>query len=225
MSGAASASDVPALLRALVADATGAPRVTWYGDGGERVELSSRVLENWVAKTCWLLDELGVDEDSSLGVALPPHWRTACWLLAAWATGARVVTGDGAAAADAVVSSDADVLASASGTALAVALPALATRWPGALPAGAVDAAADLRGQPDAMPDLRGGAEELVRARLAAADAALAPGARVLAPGRPERAVEELLAPLSVGGSVVLAAPGHDAQHLLAVERATLLGG
>ena len=35
------------------------PRLTWYGPDSERVELSGRVLDNWVAKTSNLLqDEL-----------------------------------------------------------------------------------------------------------------------------------------------------------------------
>ena len=51
-------SDVPALLQQLLAD-PGRPRLTWYGPDAERVELSGKVLLNWVAKTANLLtDEL-----------------------------------------------------------------------------------------------------------------------------------------------------------------------
>ena len=35
----------------------GRPRLTWYGDGPERIELSGAVLANWVAKTTNLLVE------------------------------------------------------------------------------------------------------------------------------------------------------------------------
>ncbi len=48
---------VPAVLAAATASDPGRPRLTWYGADGERVELSARVLENWVAKTANLLVE------------------------------------------------------------------------------------------------------------------------------------------------------------------------
>src|SRR6478735_7253781 len=41
-----------------------APRLTWYGPDAERVELSGRVLDNWVAKTSNLLqDELDAEPE------------------------------------------------------------------------------------------------------------------------------------------------------------------
>ena len=84
--------DVPALLRRLVTTDPGRPRVTWYGPAGERVELSGKVLDNWVAKTANLLvDELDVGPGSRVVVDLPPHWRTLVWLLAVWAAGGCVV--------------------------------------------------------------------------------------------------------------------------------------
>jgi hypothetical protein len=66
--------------------------VTWYGPAGERVELSAKVLDNWVSKTANLLvDELDVGPGSAVLVDLPGHWRTVTWLLAVWATGAAAV--------------------------------------------------------------------------------------------------------------------------------------
>ena len=44
------------VLRRVTAD-PGRPRLTWYGAGGERIELSGAVLANWVAKTTNLLVE------------------------------------------------------------------------------------------------------------------------------------------------------------------------
>jgi hypothetical protein len=86
--------DVPALIRRLLED-PGRPRVTWYGPDGERVELSGKVLDNWVAKTANLLvDELDAGPGSRVVVDLPPHWRTVVWLLAVWSTGACVVVED-----------------------------------------------------------------------------------------------------------------------------------
>ena len=57
------------------------PRLTWYGPDSERVELSGRVLENWVAKTAnYLVDELDAEPGSAVAVDLPVHWRSLVWL-------------------------------------------------------------------------------------------------------------------------------------------------
>ncbi len=153
-------ADTAALLRLLTAD-PGRPRLTWYGDDGERVELSGAVLENWVNKTTNLLvEELDAGPGTRVGLDLPVHWRTVLWALAAWRAGATVVLaadtdgrdgtdgagGGGRAPLDAL--DDLDVLvtsrpSSASGPALVVVtLAALARRAPEPLPGGAIDAAA-----------------------------------------------------------------------------------
>src|SRR5918911_2992390 len=83
---------VPELLRALVVADPGRPRVTWYGADGERVELSARTLDNWVAKSANLLmEEFDAGPGTRVGVRLPAHWRTATWLLATWTVGACAV--------------------------------------------------------------------------------------------------------------------------------------
>jgi uncharacterized protein (TIGR03089 family) len=70
----------------------GRPRVTWYGPGGERVELSGKTLLNWVSKTANLLvDELDAEPGTAVGIDLPAHWRTVSWLLATWAAGAHAL--------------------------------------------------------------------------------------------------------------------------------------
>ena len=68
------------------------PRLTFYDDAtGERVELSTTTLANWVAKTMNLLVlECGVGPGSSVSLHLPRHWTTAVWTLAADAVGAEV---------------------------------------------------------------------------------------------------------------------------------------
>ena len=74
----------------------GRPRVTVYDDTdsptrGERIELSARVLANWVAKAANLLrDDLDAGPGSVVLLDLPPHWRTLYWALAAWSVGACV---------------------------------------------------------------------------------------------------------------------------------------
>ncbi|MEG3614527.1 TIGR03089 family protein [Isoptericola haloaureus] len=135
-------------LLARLAALGGRPALTWYGDDGERIELSGAVLDNWVAKTVNLLaEEFDAEPGSTVVVDLPVGWRQLVWALAAARCGAGVVLLDpttdapGHAGADVVVTSrplrwpDVDEI-------VAVALPALARRFDGELPDGAIDAAA-----------------------------------------------------------------------------------
>lgn len=150
--------DVPALLRRLVTTDPGRPRVTWYGPGGERVELSGKVLDNWVAKTANLLvDELDVGPGSRVVLDLPPHWRTVVWLLAVWAAGGCVVVEHpDAGGREAVEPVDVLVTADAGGAAarswagqaeqvVAVALAALAPSAGPGLPPDTVDYNVEVR--------------------------------------------------------------------------------
>ncbi|MQY07168.1 TIGR03089 family protein [Actinomadura macrotermitis] len=77
------------LLRRRVADDPSRPLVTFYDDRtGERVELSARTFDNWVAKTANLLvDGFGAEPGTRVVLALPPHWQTAVWLMACWSAG------------------------------------------------------------------------------------------------------------------------------------------
>jgi len=125
-----------------------APRLTWYGPDSERVELSGRVLDNWVAKTSNLLqDELDAAPGMRVKLALPAHWKSMVWALAAWQVGLETVL-DGADA-DFLVTAATDEVAGHYDAVIAVALPALAMRWPGTLPAGWVDYAAEVRSHGD----------------------------------------------------------------------------
>jgi uncharacterized protein (TIGR03089 family) len=65
------------------------PLVTFYDDAaGERIELSAKTFDNWVAKTANLLvDGLDAEPGERVALALPPHWQTAVWLFACWAAG------------------------------------------------------------------------------------------------------------------------------------------
>ncbi|MFN8030559.1 MAG: TIGR03089 family protein [Dermatophilaceae bacterium] len=124
------------------------PRITCYDDRtGERIELSARVLNNWVAKAANLLQEqFDAGPGTVVAIDLPPHWRTLYWTLAAWATGATVslpppATPDVLVTTDPAAPTDAPLVV--------VTLAALARRATSTLPADAVDEARELAGFPD----------------------------------------------------------------------------
>ncbi|MFC7405068.1 TIGR03089 family protein [Georgenia alba] len=210
---------LPGRLLASFAAAGTLPRLTWYAagpDGDERVELSGRVLANWVTKAANLLV---TEADSGPGTAvvldLPVHWRTVVWALASWTTGARlaVVPDD---AADVVVTAapeaapDADLL-------LAVPLPALAMSWDGpVLPPGAVDAAAETLGQADVLGPVRTPAGEdpawgeVTFDTLGAWAGDGSHGRALLTPEDVTTLLRQALAVWLAGGSVVLVPPGAD---------------
>ncbi|TDB83865.1 TIGR03089 family protein [Actinomadura sp. KC216] len=86
---AADAAGPADLLRRRVADDPSSPLVTFYDDAsGERVELSARTFDNWVAKTAnFLVDGLAAEPGTRVVLVLPPHWQTAVWLMACWSAG------------------------------------------------------------------------------------------------------------------------------------------
>ena len=90
------------VLASMLASDPGRPRLTCYDDvpgptHGERIELSAKVLANWVSKAGNLLqDDLDGAPATTLGLDLPAHWRAFYWALAAWSVGATVVVGNGA---------------------------------------------------------------------------------------------------------------------------------
>ncbi|SDQ09566.1 TIGR03089 family protein [Quadrisphaera sp. DSM 44207] len=232
---------VPQLLAALRASDLGRPRLTWYGADGERVELSARVLENWVAKTANLLvEELDAGPGTRVHLALPPHWRTAVWVLSAWAVGAEpVLAAPGASGAGPVPAApdDADVLVSTGAAAsvhgpgplqVAVALPALArsVAAQGPLAPGVLDYNAEVGAFADSLPPLAQPAD--LREHLAGAPGAAGPWpprVRLLVPAERFEPVRALLAPLAVDGSVVvLGAGAPDAERVAAQEQVTARG-
>ncbi len=131
----------------------GHPAVTWYGPGGDRVELSGAVLVNWVTKTTNLLvEELDAGPGSILVLDLPPHWRSVVWALAAWRAGASVAIGAPASDdATRIVVTDRPESHPQARDLVVVTLGALARRYPGELPAGAVDAASAVMMYSDAL--------------------------------------------------------------------------
>jgi len=152
----------PDVLASMLRSDPARPRVTFYEDTdgptrGERIELSAKVLANWVNKAANALqDEFDVAPGSRVRLALPPHWRSLYWALAVWSVGGTVVadrspnrspdrSSDRSASAqdvDLVVTDD-PALAAASSPAVLVTLAALARQ--AAVPTGgAMDEAREL---------------------------------------------------------------------------------
>ncbi|MBW1601853.1 TIGR03089 family protein [Streptomyces sp. JJ66] len=214
------------LLRSALTEDAARPLVTFYDDAtGERVELSVATLANWVAKTANLLqDELSAEPGDRVALLLPAHWQTAVWLLACASVGAVAVPGGDPAGSDLVVAGPdtLDEARACPGERVALSLRPLGGRFPQP-PEGFVDYAVEVPGQgdhfaayaPPAPHDVAlvvdgtelTGAEVVERARADAAELGLAPGSRLLsARGYGDWAglSHGLLAPLAVGGSVVL---------------------
>lgn len=141
------------------------PRLVWYGPDG-RIELSGKVFDNWVAKTANLLvDELDAAPGTRIELDLPVHWKSLVWALASWQVGAVVVPGGFGptdstpesrpeSAPDIVVRAVEGGAVEPPAVLVVVALGALAMRWTGALPAGAVDYAAEVRSHGDIFADV-----------------------------------------------------------------------
>jgi len=195
------------------------PLLTFYDDStGERAELSAKSLGNWVAKTHFLLlDGLGLAVGEQAAVRLPVHWLAAPILLGSWFAGLEVLSAPTGPVA--VGFADAAGLAELVADEL-YAVSQLSMARPDVPPPGAEDFTSAVRPMPDAWPGVRAQAgpadpgldgasrAELVAAGLAAADRlGLAAGGRLLWTGAgtgPADWISWLLAPLAVGGSVVL---------------------
>jgi uncharacterized protein (TIGR03089 family) len=112
----------PEVLAGLLRSDPGRPRITCYDDTdgptrGERIELSAKVLANWVSKAANALqDEWDLGPGARVRLDLPAHWRTVYWALAAWSVGATVVlpeaddNGTGASTGTATATSPVDLL-------------------------------------------------------------------------------------------------------------------
>ncbi|WP_076259301.1 TIGR03089 family protein [Intrasporangium flavum] len=221
------------LARLFAADAT-RPRLTWYDDepgptAGERIELSARVLTNWVAKAANLLqDDLSAEPGTTVGLDLPTHWRAVYWALAAWSVGAEVVVGEAATGADVLVTADPHAAAAHGGDAVLVSLPALARSHPQAAEApSAVDEARELATHGDvfvplADPEpsdvaLATAAGSLTYGEVVVPDDAWGGQPRVALRGPLDTVLRGCLAAWVVDGSVVLergpAGAGTSARH------------
>ena len=139
------------------------PRVTFYErtpgpTDGERIELSGKVLLNWVSKAANLLvEEFDVGTGTQVGLYLPGrHWRAHYWALAAWACGAELVFAD---CDSEVEAPEADVLITCCPQPdvedqIVVTLAALARSATQPVPVGAFDEAKELSTYPDVFHPL-----------------------------------------------------------------------
>ncbi|MEV8099410.1 TIGR03089 family protein [Kitasatospora sp. NPDC085879] len=206
------------------------PLITFYDDStGERVELSAKTFDNWVAKTANLLqDELNAGPEDRAALLLPAHWQTAVWLLACWSVGVTAAPGGDPGSADLVISGP-DGLEAAeacSGERVALALRPLGGRFP-QRPDGFLDYAAEVPGQGDrfapyspvvpesqaleteidGLPLKLTGEQTVQLAREGAARLGIGAGDRVMSTlsyGDWAGLEAGLLAPLAAGASVVL---------------------
>lgn len=208
----------------LLAADPGRPFVTYYDERtGERSELSLKSLANWVAKTHFLLiDELGLGVGDTALVDVPAHWISVPVLFGCLSAGLAITPDEAGTAAVAFV--DPQTVGSAADVpdVYALAPESAATGFGDDAPAGTADYVRAVRTQPDKWPTVRFGAtpddpglpgmsrrEVVEAARARAAELGLAPGARVLSTRAwrgPADWLDVVLAPLTVGGSVVLVA-------------------
>jgi uncharacterized protein (TIGR03089 family) len=201
------------------------PRITFYEDTpgptqGERIELSGKVVNNWISKAGNALqDEYDLGPGSVVRLALPPHWRAIYWAFAVWSVGGTVDCA-GSAAPDLVVCDDPDLAATLDPAPLdivVVTLAALARVHPDALPGGSMDEARELATYGDQLVARVDPAPEdlaLITAKGSAAYKSVVPqrdwptGARVSLSGDLAQVLESTLAVWALDGSVVLARNG-----------------
>jgi len=220
----------------LLAASPGQPFVTYYDEAsGERSELSVKSLANWVAKTHHLLTtELGLGAGDRALVAVPAHWISVPVLLGALTAGLEL-TEDAAEADVAFVAPD--TLAQGAGVPdlYAIAPDSAAVGFKGAEPSGAGDYVLAVRPQADAWPTVRFGAgpddacfagrsraEVATWAAERAGAMGLEQGGRLLSTQAWVTAadwVDAVLAPLAVGGSLVLVRNADDATVARRVEQ------
>ncbi|MDK1328512.1 TIGR03089 family protein [Arthrobacter sp. zg-Y1143] len=231
-----------ALLSGLRTQQATSPALIWYGSGGERIELSGKVLDNWVAKTAnFLVDELDAEPGLRLRLDLPVHWKTLVWVLAGWQTGCTVVWDPEGSSAAADVTVTASAQSTGPGTVVAVALGALDLAYPADLAPGVVDYAAEVRSYADTYlegpaPDASVSALEVHGGTSAALLQGTVPYSALPAGGEPAGTPGVLLAasadlPLVLeaalqtwasGGALVLTGEGVDpGEKVLASERVT----
>ncbi|APF40506.1 TIGR03089 family protein [Neomicrococcus aestuarii] len=123
------------------------PALVWYSADGERIELSGRVFDNWVAKSAnFLREQFDVEPGQAVGLRVKTHWKSLAFAFAVLQTGATIAAPD-RASVDLLFTDDpelADEL-NHSGETLVVTLPSLAFAYPGDLAPHLTDYSAEVR--------------------------------------------------------------------------------
>jgi uncharacterized protein (TIGR03089 family) len=83
-------TDLPQPARPAAVAGADLPLLTHYDADGRRTALNAAELGGWAARTSGLLHDCGLGAGSRAAVLLPPHWRTAAALLGAWSLGVTV---------------------------------------------------------------------------------------------------------------------------------------
>src|SRR5262245_43619256 len=154
------ASTLPDLIAGLLRNDPARPLVTFYDDDtGERVELSVKTFENWVAKTANLLQgALSADPGDHVALWLPTHWQTAVWVCAAAACGVTVSTDKHVQTpVDVAVCAPESLSAARESDArdvVALSLRPMGQGFDDGLPEGAIDYAREVLAQGDAFAPL-----------------------------------------------------------------------
>jgi uncharacterized protein (TIGR03089 family) len=200
------------------------PRITFYEDTsgptrGERIELSAKVLANWVSKAGNALqDEFDLGPGSVVRLSLPPHWRALYWALAVWSVGGAVDVVEGRTP-DLLICNDPaqGSLEPRPADFVLVTLDALARAHTGPVPAGAMDEARELATYGDqfvALAEPAAGDVALVTDRAHTPYGSVVTlgdwpaNARVWLAGDLTQVLEGALSAWAVDGSVVLARNG-----------------
>lgn len=124
------------------------PALVWYGPDEQRIELSGKVLENWIAKSANLfVDELDAAHGDLLDIASEPHWRSIAAVLGALRAGCVVAAPDEPAPTF-WLGFEADDRTATAESAVFMTRSALALKYDGATddwPEGSVDYCAEIR--------------------------------------------------------------------------------
>ncbi len=215
-------------LRRRLRDHGSAPLLTYYNLGtGERTELSGVTFANWADKTANLLvDELMIDRGDQVELAVavshPGHWVGLAWALACWQVGAVVSVGQSTSARAVVCGPDWSPYDGVPEL-VACSLHPLGLGFTAPLPAGVLDYALEVRGQPDVYaavpqsglaPAWRDDQRQLTQTDLTATPAT-GPRRRLVRPGAPWATMSAaLVEPLLSGGSAVIVAGDADPDQL-----------
>jgi uncharacterized protein (TIGR03089 family) len=200
-----------------------------YVNGPARIELSGATTKNWVAKTANLLVD-GYGSPERVGILLPLHWQTPCFLLGAVAAGATVVLAarpeelEGCTVAFTELEHAEAALDAGVEDVLACSLTPFGTRL-AALPPMVLDAAIEIPAYGDHFGgrpgpprlEVGGAAFSVAPYPLTSADRAL-----TRADPRTPDGLRALLGPLAAGAALVMLLEG-DLDSVVAEERVTVV--